>query len=129
VQPQKSPLNWKPWAKRIVASIGLLVLGAAGGVWSAGGIEIGPGPRPADAVSTAWDQYETLWRAAQVRTAEKLESGEFKTSQQATAYRSLADGEAIKTTRQPLLDAEFADHGGDKWTAEKQAKFLRGYAR
>jgi hypothetical protein len=44
VQSQKSPLNWKPWVKRIAASIGLLVLGAAGGVWSAGGIEIGPGP-------------------------------------------------------------------------------------
>ena len=44
VHPQKSPLNWNPWAKRIAASIGLLVLGAAGGVWSAGGIEIGPGP-------------------------------------------------------------------------------------
>jgi hypothetical protein len=45
-EPKSKPPNWKPWAKRIVASIVLVVLGAAGGVWSAGGIEIGPGPGP-----------------------------------------------------------------------------------
>lgn len=88
-----------------------------------------PSPSPSDAVSVAFDEYETLWRAAQIATAEKLESGEFTTSQQATNYRSLADGEAIKKTRESLLDAEFAEFGGDKWTAEKQAKFLRRYAR
>lgn len=88
-----------------------------------------PGPSPSDAVSVAFDEYETLWRAAQIATADKLDSGEFTTSQQATNYRSLADGEAIKKTRQLLLDAEFAEFGGDKWTAEKQAKFLRRYAQ
>lgn len=93
-----------------------------------GGIDE-PGPSPSDAVSVAFDEYETLWRAAQIATADKLDSGEFTTSQQATNYRSLADGEAIKKTRQPLLDAEFAEFGGDKWTAEKQAKFLRRYAQ
>jgi hypothetical protein len=89
----------------------------------------GPGPSPSDAVSNAFGQYETLWRAAQIEAAKKLESGEFTRSQQVTEYRALADGEAIKKTRQPLVDAEFADHGGEKWTAEKMAKYLRGYAR
>ena len=82
-----------------------------------------------DAVDVAFDEYKKLWRATQVRCAEKLESKEFTTSQQVTEFRSRADGEAIKASRQPLLDAEFADHGGKNWTAEKAAKYLRGYGR
>jgi hypothetical protein len=77
----------------------------------------------------AFDQYETLWRAIQLETAKKLEAGEFTTSQQVTQYRSLADGEALKKSRQPLVDAEFAAFGGEKWTAEKAAKQFRSYAR
>lgn len=81
-----------------------------------------------DIVAQSFQQYETLWRAIQLETAKKLESGEFTTSQQVTSYRSLADGEAIKKSRQPILDAEFAAFGGDKWTADKAAKQFRSYA-
>ncbi len=111
--------------------LALIASGLIGGLLLLNGGKVGPGPSPSpsDAVSAAFDQYETLWRAVQVEAAKKLESGEFTTSQQVTTYRSLADGEAIKKTRQPLLDAEYADHGGEKWTAEKMAKYLRGYAR
>ena len=107
----------------------MLLFGVMGGIWSAGGIPIGPSPPPADIVSKSFDEYETLWRAAQVAAADKLDSGEFTQSQQVTEYRSRADGAAIKQTRQPLLDAEFAEFGGDKWTAEKASKVLRGYGR
>jgi hypothetical protein len=109
--------------------VAMLLFGAMGGVWSAGGIPIGPSPAPADAVSKSFDEYETLWRAVQVAAADKLDSGEFTQSQQVTEYRSLADGAAIKQTRQPLLESEFAEFGGDKWTAEKASKVLRGYGR
>ena len=111
--------------------LALIASGLLGGLLLLGGGKSspGPGPSPSDAVSVAFDQYETLWRAAQIEAAKKLESGEFTKSQQVTEYRSLADGEAIKKTRQPLVDAEFADHGGEKWTAEKMAKYLRGYAQ
>lgn len=87
-----------------------------------------PSPLPSNAVAAAFGQYETLWRAIQLETAKKLESGEFTTSQQVTSYRSLADGEALKKSRQPILDAEFAAFGGEKWTADKAAKHLRSYA-
>jgi len=119
------------WLTYGLKAIVLLTVGVLGGIWIAGGIEIGGDvrPGPVDAVDVAWDEYEKLWRAAQVRCAEKLEAGEFTTSQQVTQYRSLADGEAIKASRQEMLKAEFADHGGEGWTAEKAAKYLRGYAR
>lgn len=109
--------------------LALIASGLIGGLLLLNDSKVSPGPSPSDAVSISWDQNEALWRAIQVEAAKKLESGEFTTSQQVTAYRSLADGEAIKKTRQPLLEAEYADHGGEKWTAEKMAKYLRGYAR
>jgi hypothetical protein len=113
--------------------LALIASGLIGGLLLLNGGKAGPGPSPlpspSDAVSTAFDQYETLWRATQLEAAKKLESGEFTTSQQVTKYRSLADGEAIKASRDALLKAEFADHGGEKWTDEKAAKYLRGYAR
>jgi hypothetical protein len=110
----------------------LIASGLIGGILllSGGkGVTPGPSPSPSDAVSMAFDQYETLWRAIQLETAKKLEAGEFTTSQQVTQYRSLADGEALKKSRQPLVDAEFAAFGGEKWTAEKAAKQFRSYAR
>jgi hypothetical protein len=121
---------WQNWQRHLTiaaASLVMLLIGAVGGVWSAGGIEIGPGRD--DIISKSFDEYETLWRAAQVAAADKLDSGEFTKSQQVTEYRSVADGAAIKKTRQPLLDAEFAEFGGDKWTAEKASKVLRGYGQ
>jgi hypothetical protein len=111
--------------------IALIASGLIGGILLLSGGKSGPGPSPSpsDAVSLAFDQYETLWRAIQLETAKKLEAGEFTTSQQVTQYRSLADGEALKKSRQPLVDAEFAAFGGEKWTAEKAAKQFRSYAR
>jgi len=126
-----TPVVFPAWLTGGIKAIVLLTIGVLAGIWIAGGIEIGGDvrPGPVDAVSQAWDEYEKLWRAVQVRCAEKLESGEFTTSQQVTQYRSLADGEAIKASRTELLKAEFADHGGENWTAEKAAKYLRRYAR
>jgi hypothetical protein len=128
VEPSKS-IAWRSWLVSGAKAAALIVAGAVAGVYAAGGIEIGPSPSLSDAVSVAFDQYETLWRAIQLETAKKLEAGEFTTSQQVTQYRSLADGEALKKSRQPLVDAEFAAFGGEKWTAEKAAKQFRSYAR
>ena len=120
-------IAWRSWLVSGAKAVALIVVGAVAGVWSAGGIEIGPGPKN-DIVAQSFRQYETLWRAIQLETAKKLEAGEFTTSQQVTAYRSLADGEALKKSRQPILDAEFAAFGGEKWTADKAAKQFRSYA-
>ena len=109
--------------------LALIASGVIGGILLLGGGKSSPGPSPADdIVAQSFSQYETLWRAIQIETAKKLESGEFTTSQQVTAYRSLADGEALRKTRQPILDAEFAAFGGEKWTADKAAKQFRSYA-
>jgi hypothetical protein len=123
-------IAWRSWLVGGAKAAALIVCGAVAGVYAAGGLPIGPGPSPSpsDAVSLAFDQYETLWRAIQLETAKKLEAGEFTTSQQVTQYRSLADGEALKKSRQPLVDAEFAAFGGEKWTADKAAKHFRSYA-
>lgn len=109
--------------------IALIASGLIGGLLLLNGGNGGAKPSPKnDIVAKAFQQYETLWRAIQIETAKKLESGEFTTSQQVTSYRSLADGEALRKTRQPILDAEFAAFGGKKWTADKAAKQLRSYA-
>ncbi len=109
--------------------LALIAGGLIGGLLLLNGGKVIPGPSPSDAVSLSFDQYETLWRAIQLETAKKLESGEFTTSQQVTQYRSLADGEALKKSRQNLVDAEFAAFGGEKWTADKAAKHFRSYAQ
>lgn len=110
--------------------LALIASGLIGGLLLLNGGESGevkPSPTN-DIVAQSFQQYETLWRAIQLEIAKKLESGEFTTSQQVTSYRSLADGEALKKSRQPILDAEFAAFGGEKWTADKAAKQFRSYA-
>lgn len=109
--------------------LALIASGLIGGLLLLNGGKGGASPSPKnDIAAKSFEQYETLWRAIQLETAKKLESGEFTTSQQVTSYRALADGEALKKSRQSILDAEFAAFGGEKWTADKAAKHFRSYA-
>ncbi len=88
-----------------------------------------PAPVPSDLAAESFREYETLWRAIQSEAAKKLRAGEFTKSQQVTEYRALADGQALKKSRQKLVDAEFAAFGGENWTAEKAAAHFEGYAK
>jgi hypothetical protein len=101
VQPQKSALNWKPWAKRIAASIGLLVLGAAGGVWSAGGIEVGPGP-------VVWNdslsESHEADRVSQVRILREYTCKTFSSEPEAQDWLNAQRIEARKTDWIPYTD-------------------------
>jgi hypothetical protein len=52
-KPVESVIDWKRYLTIAVAAIVMLGIGGAGGVWSAGGIEIGPGH--SDVLSKAYD--------------------------------------------------------------------------
>lgn len=53
VQPAVEPIEaevtpksiaWRPWLRSGAKAVALIVVGAVAGIWSAGGIEVGPGP-------------------------------------------------------------------------------------
>lgn len=114
-------MKWLPSILMVLGGVLLLIPG--------GDIAPGPSPLPSDLAAESFREYETLWRATQAECAKKLRAGEFTKSQQVTEYRALADGQALKASRQKLLDAEFEAFGGDKWTAEKAAAHFEGYAK
>ncbi len=61
IEKIESRIDWKRYLTIGVAAIVMLGIGAAGGVWSAGGIEIGPGR------SDVLSQVHTADRVSQVR--------------------------------------------------------------
>jgi len=110
----------KRYAPALVAMIGGLLLL----------IPIGGGDvRPSDSVASAFDAYETLWRTAQGSLADRLESGEITSESAASDWFGEANKQARAVAFKPLLEAEYAVFGEEKWTAKKQAETIRGYAR
>ena len=87
-------------------------------------------PRPpADDVAAAFRQYEAEWRQAQGELAERLESGEITSEKAAADWFGIAGQEARKRAFLPLLRAEAVVFGGENWTAEKHAQYIRRYAK
>jgi hypothetical protein len=107
-----------------------LVLGIGIGVYAAGGIQIGGDAVPvADAASEVFDTQEAAFRKLNGELAQKLIAGEIKSENEARTWMESnflpqSDAAWIK-----LLEAEKAEFGGDKWTAEKQAAVIGRYAR
>ena len=86
-------------------------------------------PRPpADDVAAAFRQYEAEWRQAQGELADRLESGEITSEKAAADWFGIAGQEARKRAFLPLLRAEAVVFGGEGWTAEKHARYIRRYA-
>jgi hypothetical protein len=83
---------------------------------------------PADDVAAAFRAYEKSWRAAQGELADRLESGEITSEKAAADWFSVAGQEARKQAFLPLLRAESVVFGGEGWTAEKHARYVRRYA-
>jgi hypothetical protein len=83
---------------------------------------------PADDVAAAFRAYEKSWRAAQGELADRLESGEITSEKAAADWFSVAGQEARKQAFLPLLRAESIVFGGEGWTAEKHARYIRRYA-
>jgi len=84
---------------------------------------------PADDVAAAFRAYEKSWRAAQSELAHRLESGEITSEKAAADWFSVAGQEARKQAFLPLLRAESIVFGGEGWSPEKHARYIRRYAK
>ena len=112
--------SYLPAILMVIGGVLLLSGGNGGGV--------SPGPS-GDDVSKAFDTLETLWRQAQGELANRLESGEIKTEASATEWFDKVAKDARRAAFEPLLQAEAAEFGGEKWTAKKHAEAIRRYVR
>jgi hypothetical protein len=79
-------------------------------------------------VAAAFKAYEFAWREAQGQLADRLESGEITSEKLAADWFGAANLEARKQAFLPLLRAESVVFGGDNWTAQKHAAYIRRYA-
>jgi hypothetical protein len=124
-----TPIEFPAWLTMGLKAVALLVLGSLGGIWAAGGIDVSPGPLPADAVSAVYDTQEAAFRRLSGERAKALRAGEI-TSETASAdwmaAKYLPESDAAWAT---LLTAEAAAFGGEQWTAEKEAAHVGRYAR
>ena len=124
-----TPVEFPSWLVSGLKAIAFLVLGSLGGIWAAGGIDVSPGPGPADAVSVVYDTQESAFRRLSGERAKSLRTGEL-TSEKASAdwmaAKYLPESDAAWAT---LLTAEAAAFGGEQWTAEKEAATIGRYAR
>jgi hypothetical protein len=95
----------------------------------AGADPIQPAPViPTDEVGLAFREYERLWRAAQVDLADRLERGEITSEELAANWFAAANQSARKTAFTPLLVKESAEFGGELWSPQKQAAWIRRYS-
>jgi hypothetical protein len=122
-------IAWRSWLVGGVKAVALIVAGAVAGVYAAGGIPIGPGPSPADAVSAVFDTQEAAFRSLSAERAKALRLGEITSEAKSVEWMSsrfLPKAEAAWT---PLLTVEKTAFGGEQWTAEKEADHIEEYVR
>lgn len=125
--PPKS-IAWRSWLGSGVNAVALIAVGTVAGVYAAGGIEVGPGPKN-DAVATVFRTQETAFRDLSAERAKALRAGQIASESASVDWMSarfLPKAEAAWT---PLLTAEKAAFGGERWTAEKEASVIERYAR
>jgi hypothetical protein len=83
--------------------------------------------QPTDDVAQAFREYERNWRSLQRDLANRLDRGEITTEEQAFEWFLAANTEARRIAFTPLLQAEQAEFGVEKWTAKKHAAYIRRY--
>ncbi len=97
VQPAVEPIEaevtaesiaWRPWLVSGAKAVALIVCGALAGIYAAGGVEIGPGPVPADSVSAVFGSQESVFRSLSGERAKALRSGEIKSEADSAAWMS-----------------------------------------
>ena len=124
-----TPFEFPAWLTTGMKAVSLLVLGSLGGIWVSGGIDVSPGPGPADAVSAVYDTQESAFRRLSGERAKALQAGELTTEKASAdwmAAKYLPESDSAWAT---LLTAEAAAFGGEQWTAEKEAAHVGRYAR
>ena len=128
VEPPKS-IAWRSWLVGGAKAAALIVVGAVAGVYAAGGIEIGPGPVPADSVSAVFDSQESAFRSLSGERAKALRAGEIKSEAESAAWMSSRFIPKAEAAWIVLLTEEAKAFGGEQWTAEKEAAWIERYAR
>ena len=123
------PIAWRSWLVSGAKAAALIVAGGVVGIWSAGGIEVGPGPSPADAVSAVFDTQESTFRSLSGERAKTLRSGEIKSEADSAAWMSSRFIPKAEAAWIVLLTEEAKAFGGEQWTAEKEAAHIERYAR
>jgi hypothetical protein len=84
-------------------------------------------PQPTDDVGQAFREYERTWRSLQRDLANRLDRGEITSEEQAFDWFLAANTEARRIAFTPLLKAEQAEFGVEKWTAKGHANYIRRY--
>jgi hypothetical protein len=128
IVPSKS-IAWRPWLVSGAKAAALIVCGAVAGVYAAGGIEIGPGPVPADSVSAVFDTQESTFRSLSGERSEALRAGEIKSEADSAAWMSSRFIPQAEAAWVVLLTEEAKAFGGEQWTAEKEAAWIERYVR
>ena len=122
-------IAWRSWLVSGARAVALIVCGAVAGIWSAGGIEVGPGPSPADSVSTVFNTQESAFRSLSGERAKALQAGEIKSEADSAAWMSSRFIPQAEAAWIVLLTEEAKAFGGEQWTAEKEAIHIERYAR
>lgn len=122
-------IAWRSWLVSGAKAVALIVCGAVAGVYAAGGIEVGPGPSPADSVSAVFDTQESAFRTLSGERAKALRTGEIKTEADSAAWMSSRFIPQAEAAWIVLLSEEAKAFGGEQWTAEKEAAHIERYAR
>jgi hypothetical protein len=128
VAPPKS-IAWRSWLVSGAKSAALIVCGAVAGVYAAGGIEVGPGPVPADSVSAVFDTQESTFRSLSGERAKALRAGEINSEADSAAWMSSRFIPQAEAAWVVLLTEEAKAFGGEQWTAEKEAAWIERYVR
>ena len=122
-------IAWRSWLVSGAKAVALIVCGAVAGIWSAGGIDVGPGPMPADSVSAVFDTQESTFRQLSGERAKALRAGEIKSEADSSAWMSSRFIPKAEAAWIVLLTEEAKAFGGEQWTAEKEASHIERYAR
>ena len=130
LEPSKTEsIAWRSWLVSGAKAAALIVCGAVAGIYAAGGIEVGPGPMPADSVSAVFDTQESTFRQLSGERAKALRDGEIKSEADSAAWMSSRFIPKAEAAWIVLLTEEAKSFGGEQWTAEKEASHIERYAR
>lgn len=128
VAPTES-IAWRSWLRSGAKAAAWIVCGMVAGIYAAGGIEVGPGPLPADSVSVVFDTQEAAFRSLSGERAKALRAGDIKSEADSAAWMSSRFIPQAEAAWIVLLTEEAKSFGGEQWTAEKEASHIERYAR
>lgn len=80
-------------------------------------------------VNEAFDTYKRLWVDLNLKAAEKLDSGEFKTQEEVWNFIASGQEPARRISFEPIAKSEQEKLGDGKWTPELHSSILKGYSK